>query len=279
MVRASEAVSAAPGAAGGVTPACGAPVTGTARWVALRGVGCRRPDPRHPAGRRGHDALLGLLRRPARHQPPARARGPVGVRAVAEAADDVHGRAARRRAAPGARWPRAGDPRRPLVWCDHGARVRRASPRAGERGGPAQPAALWRRGARARVLPGSPHGGPVGDDQRRARIGHLRGDAPAHAPRAAPPRPAHAREVLEDYVLHTWRAATSTMWQGGYRYDLARDAAASPDTLPVLLPHGSTTRQRRWMAPGACATRTWGGACTCCRAATTTRCSAIRHGR
>lgn len=54
-------------------------------------------------------------------------------------------------------------------------------------------------------------------------------------PRLAPHMP---REVLEDYVLHTWRSATSTMWEGVYRHDLARDAAALPDTLPVLLLHG-----------------------------------------
>lgn len=54
-------------------------------------------------------------------------------------------------------------------------------------------------------------------------------------PRLAPGMP---RDVLEDYVLHTWRSATSTMWEGVYRYDLAHDAAALPRALPVLLLHG-----------------------------------------
>jgi pimeloyl-ACP methyl ester carboxylesterase len=54
-------------------------------------------------------------------------------------------------------------------------------------------------------------------------------------PRLAPDMP---REILEDYVLHTWRSATSTMWEGVYRYDLTDDTAALPDTLPVLLLHG-----------------------------------------
>lgn len=54
-------------------------------------------------------------------------------------------------------------------------------------------------------------------------------------PRLAPGMP---RDVLEDYVLHTWRSATSTMWEGVYRYDLAHDAAAIPRALPVLLLHG-----------------------------------------
>ena len=54
-------------------------------------------------------------------------------------------------------------------------------------------------------------------------------------PRLAPGMP---RDVLEDYVLHTWRSATSTMWEGVYGYDLADDAAAIRDSLPVLLLHG-----------------------------------------
>lgn len=54
-------------------------------------------------------------------------------------------------------------------------------------------------------------------------------------PRLAPGMP---RDVLEDYVLHTWRSATSTMWEGVYGYDLASDAAAIHGTLPVLLLHG-----------------------------------------
>ena len=54
-------------------------------------------------------------------------------------------------------------------------------------------------------------------------------------PRLAPGMP---REVLDDYVLHTWRSATSTMWECVYRYDLADDAFALTPALPVLLLHG-----------------------------------------
>jgi pimeloyl-ACP methyl ester carboxylesterase len=54
-------------------------------------------------------------------------------------------------------------------------------------------------------------------------------------PRLAPGMP---RDVLEDYVLHTWRSATSTIWEGVYGYDLADDAAAIHSSLPVLLLHG-----------------------------------------
>ncbi len=40
------------------------------------------------------------------------------------------------------------------------------------------------------------------------------------------------REVLEDYVLHTWRSATSTMWECVYRYDLDGDTASTVRELP-----------------------------------------------
>lgn len=46
------------------------------------------------------------------------------------------------------------------------------------------------------------------------------------------------REVVEDLVQHTWRASTSTIWDGIYRYDLAHDAQRLPPDLPVLLIHG-----------------------------------------
>lgn len=54
-------------------------------------------------------------------------------------------------------------------------------------------------------------------------------------PRYLPDMP---REVLDDLMLHTWRSSTSTLWEGIYRYDLARDADRLPTTLPVLLLHG-----------------------------------------
>ena len=46
------------------------------------------------------------------------------------------------------------------------------------------------------------------------------------------------REVAEDLVLHTWLSSTSTMWDGIYRYDPARDADRLPAALPVLVLHG-----------------------------------------
>ena len=46
------------------------------------------------------------------------------------------------------------------------------------------------------------------------------------------------REVAEDLVLHTWLSSTSTMWDGIYRYDPARDADRLPKELPVLVLHG-----------------------------------------
>ena len=54
-------------------------------------------------------------------------------------------------------------------------------------------------------------------------------------PRFLPDMP---REILDDLVLHTWRSSTSTLWEGIYRYDLARDADNLPATLPMLLLHG-----------------------------------------
>lgn len=54
-------------------------------------------------------------------------------------------------------------------------------------------------------------------------------------PRYLPDMP---REVLDDLVLHTWRSSTSTLWDGIYRYDLARDAKRLPAALPMLLLHG-----------------------------------------
>lgn len=46
------------------------------------------------------------------------------------------------------------------------------------------------------------------------------------------------REVAEDLVQHTWLSSTSTIWDGVYRHDVARDADRLPDELPVLCLHG-----------------------------------------
>jgi len=54
-------------------------------------------------------------------------------------------------------------------------------------------------------------------------------------PRLQPDMP---RDVLEDLVQHTWRSFTSTLWEGVYRHDLARDAGRLPDRITVLLLHG-----------------------------------------
>lgn len=54
-------------------------------------------------------------------------------------------------------------------------------------------------------------------------------------PRLLPDMP---RDVLDDLVQHTWRSFTSTLWEGVYRYDLARDAGRLSDRIPVLLLHG-----------------------------------------
>ena len=54
-------------------------------------------------------------------------------------------------------------------------------------------------------------------------------------PRLLPDMP---REVAEDLVRHTWLSSTSTIWEGVYRHDVARDADGLPNTLPVLCLHG-----------------------------------------
>ena len=46
------------------------------------------------------------------------------------------------------------------------------------------------------------------------------------------------REVVEDYVQHTWRSATSTLREVVYRYDLARDADRLPSRIAISLMHG-----------------------------------------
>ena len=51
--------------------------------------------------------------------------------------------------------------------------------------------------------------------------------------------PGLPREVVEDYVLHTWRSATSTVREVVYRHDLDADADRLAATLPVLLLHGT----------------------------------------
>ena len=50
------------------------------------------------------------------------------------------------------------------------------------------------------------------------------------------------REVAEDLVRHTWRSSTSTLWEGVYRYDVARDMERLPSGLPVQLLHGDGDR-------------------------------------
>jgi pimeloyl-ACP methyl ester carboxylesterase len=54
-------------------------------------------------------------------------------------------------------------------------------------------------------------------------------------PRLLPGMP---REVVEDYVRHTWRSATSTVREVVYGQHLARDADRLPSRMPVLLLHG-----------------------------------------
>ena len=54
-------------------------------------------------------------------------------------------------------------------------------------------------------------------------------------PRLLPDLP---REVVEDYVQHTWRSATSTVHEVVYRYDACEDADRLRPDLPVLLLHG-----------------------------------------
>ena len=50
--------------------------------------------------------------------------------------------------------------------------------------------------------------------------------------------PEFPREVVEDLVQHTWLSSTSTIWQGVYRHDVARDADRLAKELPVLCLHG-----------------------------------------
>lgn len=50
------------------------------------------------------------------------------------------------------------------------------------------------------------------------------------------------REVVQDLARHTWRSFTSTLWEGVFRYDLARDADRLPADLPVLCVHGLADR-------------------------------------
>lgn len=46
------------------------------------------------------------------------------------------------------------------------------------------------------------------------------------------------REVAEDLVQHTWLSSTSTLWEGVYRHDVARDADRLRNEVPVLCLHG-----------------------------------------
>lgn len=46
------------------------------------------------------------------------------------------------------------------------------------------------------------------------------------------------REVAEDLVQHTWLSSTSTIWDGVYRHDVARDVDRLPGQLPVVCLHG-----------------------------------------
>lgn len=47
------------------------------------------------------------------------------------------------------------------------------------------------------------------------------------------------REVAEDLVAHNMVSSTSSLWEVLYRHDLRSDAAATAQTLPVLMLHGS----------------------------------------
>jgi pimeloyl-ACP methyl ester carboxylesterase len=46
------------------------------------------------------------------------------------------------------------------------------------------------------------------------------------------------REVAEDLVQHTWLSSTSTLWEGVYRHDVARDVDRLREEMPVLCLHG-----------------------------------------
>lgn len=54
--------------------------------------------------------------------------------------------------------------------------------------------------------------------------------------------PGLPREVVEDYVQHTWRSATSTVREVVYRHDVDQDAGRLSPALPVLLLHGTQDR-------------------------------------
>lgn len=50
--------------------------------------------------------------------------------------------------------------------------------------------------------------------------------------------PGLPREVVEDYVQHTWRSATSTVREVVYRHNVDEDADRLSPAVPVLLLHG-----------------------------------------
>lgn len=58
-------------------------------------------------------------------------------------------------------------------------------------------------------------------------------------PRLLPGMP---REVVEDYLQHTWRSATSTVREVIYRYDVCADAERIAPRMRVLLLHGGNDR-------------------------------------
>ncbi|MBX9795048.1 MAG: hypothetical protein K2Y02_12185, partial [Burkholderiaceae bacterium] len=47
------------------------------------------------------------------------------------------------------------------------------------------------------------------------------------------------REVAEDLVAHNMVSSTSSLWEALYRHDLRAEAAATAQSLPVLMLHGS----------------------------------------
>lgn len=65
-----------------------------------------------------------------------------------------------------------------------------------------------------------------------------------HVARRLLPRLLHGMppDVVEDYVQHTWRSATSTVREVVYRYDVCADAARLPPQMPMLLLHGGRDR-------------------------------------
>ena len=54
--------------------------------------------------------------------------------------------------------------------------------------------------------------------------------------------PDFPREITDDFVLHTWRSSTSTLWEAIYRFDVLRAADALAQGLPVLLLHGTVDK-------------------------------------